>query len=91
MSYAMAKRARATASPGYTEPNRGSAEHRETASSMQRAEGVRQRHPEAVQCLRGLMQRVLGLMQVSRRLTQRPEGPTLSFSCVGEGFMGQVF
>ena len=50
-----------------------------------------QRVPEVAQCLKGLPQRVLGLTQVSRRLTQGPEGPTLSFSCAREGFVGQVF
>ena len=50
-----------------------------------------QRVPKAAQCLRGLMQSVLGLMQVSRRLTERPKGPALSFRVAEEGYVGQVF
>ena len=55
------------------------------------AAGVMQRVLEVAQCLRGPTQGVLGLTQVSKRLTQRPEGPAPSFSCAREGFVGQVF
>ena len=69
---------------GHAKPSRDSAEPRGTVLSTQRAKRVTQRVLEAAQCLRGLM-------QSSKRLTQRPKGPTQSFRDVGEGFVGQVF
>ena len=74
----------AASKAGHVEHNRDNAEARGTASSMQREVGVTQRVPEAVQCLRGLTQRVLGL-------SQRLEGLMQNFKVAGEGFVGQVF